>query len=63
LLIFVLSACNLSPLFSSLPLNSDAPQPTQAAETKAQPEQGDGVKETQVGLQPPPTVPPLALSV
>lgn len=58
LAIFVLSACNLSPLFSSLPLSSDAPQATQAAETKTQPEPGDGVKETQVGLQPPPTVPP-----
>ncbi|MBE7554863.1 MAG: trypsin-like peptidase domain-containing protein [Anaerolineales bacterium] len=58
LLMFVLSACNLSPLFSSLSLTSDDPQPTQAAETKIQPESGDGFKETQVGLQTPPTVPP-----
>lgn len=58
LLIIVLSACNLSPLFSSLPLNSDTPQATQAAETGAQPEPGDEVKETQVGMQPPPTVAP-----
>ncbi|GIK43926.1 MAG: 2-alkenal reductase [Chloroflexota bacterium] len=58
LLIFVLSACNLSPLFSSLSLTGDESQPTQAAETKTQPESGAELKETQVGLQTPPTVPP-----
>ena len=60
LFIFILSACNISPLFSSLSLkNENTPAVAETAETKEQlPESNDVVKETQVGLQTPPTLAP-----
>ncbi|MBI1877482.1 MAG: trypsin-like peptidase domain-containing protein [Chloroflexi bacterium] len=59
LLIFVLSACNVSPLFSSLSLTDENAPAAETAETKEQPpELKDAVQETQVGLQTPPTLAP-----
>lgn len=58
LLIFAVTACNISPFFSSLSLTNDTPQPTEAAETKAQPDADTNLKDAQVGLQTPPTISP-----
>ena len=58
LLIFVLSACNMSPLFSSLSLSDDGPQPAETAEAQAPPASENELKEAQVGLQIPPTLAP-----
>lgn len=58
LLIFVLSACNMSPLFSSLSLSDDAPQPAETAEAQVPPASENELKEAQVGLQTPPTLAP-----
>jgi 2-alkenal reductase len=57
LLISVLSGCNLSPLFSSLPLNDDS-QSTEVAEAQPQPEPDNNLKEAQASDQTPPTLAP-----
>jgi 2-alkenal reductase len=59
LLIFVLSACSVSPLFSSLSLKDEKSPAAETAEAKEQPsEPNDVLKDTQVGLQTPPTLAP-----
>jgi 2-alkenal reductase len=58
LLIFVLSACEMSPLFSSLSLTDDEPQAAETAEVQASPESGNEMEQAQVALQPPPTLAP-----
>ena len=58
LLIFVLSACNMSPLFESLSLSNENPQPAETAEAQAPPASENELKEAQVGLQTPPTLAP-----
>jgi S1-C subfamily serine protease len=58
LLIFVLSACNMSPLFESLSLSNDEPQPAETTEAQAPPASENELKEAQVGLQTPPTLAP-----
>ncbi|MBE7473946.1 MAG: trypsin-like peptidase domain-containing protein [Anaerolineales bacterium] len=58
LLIFLTTACNFGPLFSSLSLSDDAPA-ADSAETAAQPAENENeLKDTQVGLQTPPTLAP-----
>ncbi len=57
LLIFVLSGCNLSPLFSSLPLNNDSQSP-EVAEAQPPPESDNNLKEAQASDQTPPTLAP-----
>ncbi|HXV98665.1 MAG TPA: trypsin-like peptidase domain-containing protein [Anaerolineae bacterium] len=58
LLIFVLSACEMSPLFSSLSLTEDEPQLAETAEVQASPEPGNELEQAQVALQTPPTLAP-----
>jgi 2-alkenal reductase len=48
----------MSPLFSSLPLGNDDPQPAETTEAQAPPASENELKEAQVGLQTPPTLAP-----
>jgi 2-alkenal reductase len=58
LLVFVITACNFGPLFSSLSLSDDAPA-ADSTETTAQPaDNANESKDAQVGSQTPPTLAP-----
>lgn len=71
LLVLGLTACNLSPLFASLPLNQEEKTPTAAAMAEAQPESDDKAQtaqaqaslQTSPALSPEPTpLPPAAIA-